>query len=382
MDVQETPTAIDRPLPAAAADGEAMDVSDIVATEATAKKSAQQCFDSDTDAAQLAEYDLLLLNRPAFILDKFLVRMPDTFYRFWQFCSDVRPDDPSGALVPLGLLLVGPFDVLAGRFDGLAPREPAAYLRHCRYFYDPPEFQTVLAGTGGKRDGLHYGYWRDDPQAPDANAPAAVLVAQTDADRGCAVRLIGTNLFAAVLHHLDKEVRLSPFELAGVTSLRKKLRQFCESNSIAVDDQSLSSVLRERNAKVVVPTLHAAGLVVPLDRRTRVGYRPLSAEPAQLREWLRRLDDPEDGDTDAVFALVMERVQPVLTAALIAVDESDFGTAIELGVELFGHGSVRLHSVAMQMLATGYAMVRRPQLIAIVKAHLAQRRRGTDVSIL
>lgn len=358
---------------------------DVDGTATAAKKPAQQCFDSDTDAAQLAEYGRLLLDRPAFILDKFLVRMPATFYQFWQFCTGVQPADPAAALQPLGLRLVGPFDVLAGSFDGLAPREPAAYLRHCRYFYDPPEFQTVLASVGGKRDGLHYGYWRDDPQVADADEPGAVLVAQTDADRGCAVRLIGTNLFAAVLHHMEKEVRLSPFEQTAANAVRTKLRQYCESNGIAVDEQgsaTASAVLRQRSAKVVVPTLHTAGLVVPLDRQTSVGYRPLSVPPKQLREWLHRLDDPEDGDSAAVFTLVMERVQPLLTAASIAVDESDFGTAIELGVELFGHGSPRLHAVAMQMLATGYAMVRRPQLIAIVKAHLAERRRGNDVSIL
>lgn len=118
---------------------------------------------------------------------------------------------------------------------------------------------------------------------------------------------------------------------------------------------------------------------------------------ADLKKILSRLDDPEDGGSEAVLELVMEKLQPLITAANIAVDESDFGNSIELGIDLFCSGSPRLHAIAMQLLATGYSMVHRPQLIAILKvrqhdvimyvfvlirrvyylqAHLSQRKRG------
>lgn len=337
----------------------------------------QQCFDSDNDQALRAEYANLLRDRPAFILDKFLVHMPTDFYAFWDFCTVLQPANPAAALERYQLRLVGPFDVLAGHFDGLAPREPADYLRHWRFFYDPPEFQTVLATAGGKRDGLHYGYWRDDPQL---TGDEAVLVARTDCDRGCEVQLMAENLFAAVLQHLETEVKLTPFDKPHADALQKKLRAFAEERGIRLD--GLSSRLRQRNLTVVTRTFHTAGLVVAVDRQSDVGYRPMAETPAVLRKMLARLDDPEDGNEDGVVARVMEKVQPLVTAANIAVDESDFGTAIELGVDFFCHGSKRLHGLAMQLLATGYAMVQRPQLIAIVKAHLSQRRQGKDVSIL
>lgn len=67
----------------------------------------------------------------------------------------------SGAFDEWSVDLVGPFDVLAGRFDGATGLTAEDFLRHWRYFYDPPEFQTVarMVGSAGK-DGLHFGYLR------------------------------------------------------------------------------------------------------------------------------------------------------------------------------------------------------------------------------
>lgn len=59
-------------------------------------------------------------------------------------CSELNPDNPREALAPLlGYRLVGPFDALAlkGVID---PNDKKAFNLHYRYFYDPPEFQTVL----------------------------------------------------------------------------------------------------------------------------------------------------------------------------------------------------------------------------------------------
>lgn len=375
----------------------AVDVSQKTATDEPACKkptlvsprAPQQCFDSDNDQTLRDEYARLIVDRPAFIRDKFLVTMPADFYAFWDFCSLENPAAPLDALKELQLRLVGPFDVLAGRFDGITPREPAEYLRHWRFFYDPPEFQTVLVCTG-KRDGLHYGYWRDDPQctydepANTANAATAnVLMAQTDCDQGCAVQLVAENIFTAVIRHIDN-MAMTPFLKSHAVAVRQKLLSFGRSAGVRVMEppDAMATRLRSRNASVVTRTFHTAGLVLQIDRQTQVGYRPLLETPQALRKILTRLDDVEDGSDDAVVALVMEKLQPMVTAANIAVDESDFGTAIELGVNFFCHGSHRLHGLAMQLLVTGYTMVRRPQLLAIVKAHLSKRQHGKNMSIL
>lgn len=67
----------------------------------------------------------------------------------------------------------------------------------------------------------------------------------------------------------------------------------------------------------------------------------------------------------------------------IACDECDFGNAIELGLDLFCFGAPELHPAAQRLLETGYAMVGKPQFGIILKAHLANRRKGhQNLSIL
>ena len=55
----------------------------------------------------------------------------------------------------VGLELVGPYHVLAGRLKGVPWNK---CVLHYRYFYDPPEFLTVLKGEA--ESGLHIGYFR------------------------------------------------------------------------------------------------------------------------------------------------------------------------------------------------------------------------------
>ena len=66
----------------------------------------------------------------------------------------------TAALAPaLKLHLVGPFDVLAGKFH--VPRRANGApncLLHYRYYYDPPELMTVLKGEDDTL--FHMGYFR------------------------------------------------------------------------------------------------------------------------------------------------------------------------------------------------------------------------------
>ena len=59
----------------------------------------------------------------------------------------------------LGLQLVGPYDVLAGLCVKKNGRgKTPCYLTHWRYYYDPPEFLTVLRGDDETQ--FHMGYFR------------------------------------------------------------------------------------------------------------------------------------------------------------------------------------------------------------------------------
>lgn len=57
----------------------------------------------------------------------------------------------------LDLKLVGPFEILAGAHKASQNSEPNFHL-HWRFFYDPPEFQTVLLGNQDTQH--HIGYYR------------------------------------------------------------------------------------------------------------------------------------------------------------------------------------------------------------------------------
>ena len=57
----------------------------------------------------------------------------------------------------LDLKLVGPFEILAGAHKAAQNSEPNFHL-HWRFFYDPPEFQTILLGNQATQH--HIGYYR------------------------------------------------------------------------------------------------------------------------------------------------------------------------------------------------------------------------------
>lgn len=97
--------------------------------------------------AQRVEYQKLLDTPAQFIHSKLLVKMPNDFFEFWSFCvANAKADSkPENLFSKFGLRLVGPFDVLAKKFHNIEPFEPGDYLRHWRFFYDPPEFQVSFA---------------------------------------------------------------------------------------------------------------------------------------------------------------------------------------------------------------------------------------------
>lgn len=90
---------------------------------------------------------------------------------------------------------------LAEAFSALEPgRETSAYdpLRLSRYRLDPPEFLTVLHGPV---DGLHWGYYVDDP------ADADFAVASYYHSDTFELRTVGYTLFDALRAHLEQTHR-------------------------------------------------------------------------------------------------------------------------------------------------------------------------------
>ncbi|XP_059619600.1 histone PARylation factor 1-like [Phlebotomus argentipes] len=317
--------------------------------------------------SQMQEYKQLLSDPKLFFKYKFCVDMPEDFYSFWEFCKSQTKEGgkPECVFEQVGIQLVGPFDYMAGKFHDAPLREPGDYFRHWRFFYDPPEFQTVMV----KKDtGIHYGYWRDVPFAQQC------FLARNDAAKGCQFSIIDTNIFNALKHFLDKDADVTPFNQVKVGALKKSLQGWVVDHGLEVTNAA--ELMKERQKKLVCRTFHTAGLVVPVDPKTKVGYRPLMETDADLKNILSKLN------SGSSIQSLMEELQPVITAATIAVDEGDYGTSIELAMDFFCHGSPDLHNFIRHLSVVGYTEAGQPQFLAILKAQLDNRRKGFKLSIL
>lgn len=119
-----------------------------------------------------------------------------------------------------------------------------------------------------EKSGVHYGYWRDVPKDNEN-----CLLARNDVDKGCDISFLADNMFSAVKYFLDKDAVLTPFNRAAAGSIKTAMDDFAKANNVNLD--TFSSKLKARNLKVVTKTFHKAGLVVPVDKVTDVGYRSL-----------------------------------------------------------------------------------------------------------
>ncbi|KPP65260.1 hypothetical protein Z043_116338 [Scleropages formosus] len=187
------------------------------------------------------------------------LRMPPDFYHLWEFCGRRNPQSPQGRRrAPLS-----------------HPRPPCNrepnYFLHWRYFYDPPELQTVLVVLGESQQ--HLGYYRDSPD----DLPA--FIGENEAAKGCQITQMGDNVFAAVLLLLERRRRrrrrrepAGRKHNASLLPLEEELRTAAKALGYSLEQKSKGMKLRAK--KVVAPTFHGAGIVVPVDKND-VGYREL-----------------------------------------------------------------------------------------------------------
>ncbi|XP_035920027.1 histone PARylation factor 1-like isoform X1 [Anopheles stephensi] len=330
-------------------------------------------YDPQIEYSKQAEYKELCEDPRKFIKHKFLVEMAPCFDSLWEFCTaqgakaNTKPED---VFLPFGLLLVGPYDALAGKFKDVKIHEPGDYLRHWRFYFDPPEFQTVFIQKG---TGMHYGYWRDSPDDVDG------LVACNDVKKGCEFKIVGENLFDGLLHYLENVVTVTPFNKSKILDMKKQINDWAQQKGIRL---KASDKQQARNKLVVCKTFHKVGLVVPYDRKQDVGYRPLLESDAKLRRILSKFDKLDRSANMDQYQEAMKELQPIITAANLAVDECDFGTMLELALDLFCSGAKSLTEVMKPLFFTGYSMAKRPQYIAIIKSHLDKRSEGICLDLL
>jgi hypothetical protein len=284
--------------------------------------------------------------------------LPEDFFAFWDFASRLQPLEPLTALAGvLGAHLVGPFEVMAGRFDGRRPRY--SILLHWRYYNDPPEFFTVLAGGG---DGLHWGYYLDDPTA-GAGCVAAYYAADV-----FELSPEGDTLFEAVRLLLEETYggcqldrgyfpdRAPELEdtLRAVDALRPILCRYGTGDRPEAGHAYVEKYqgTASRNERVTAETQEGLGVVVPPGT-----YRTLSVSGRKLWARLRRDDNPRD--------LVEE--------AMAALREGFPATALKLGKDLWAAGGEHQTMYAYELLEAAYAALGRDVLRGVLREHRAHR---------
>uniref|UniRef100_A0A8C5MUU2 Histone PARylation factor 1 n=1 Tax=Leptobrachium leishanense TaxID=445787 RepID=A0A8C5MUU2_9ANUR len=288
--------------------------------------------------------------------------MPEDFYHLWAFCTDIDPKAPCDALKHiLGLQLVGPYDILHGKHKMDKKGLDINYNLHWRFFYDPPEFQTVIVEDS--RTQFHMGYFRDSPEE------LPVFVGANEASKGCHITQLGDNLFAALKQFASKKLK-EVTDKGASTALKQlldKLTAAAEALGYSLDQKS--AAMKRREKKVVTKSFHGAGLVVPVDKND-VGYRELPETDANLKRICKNIAEAPNDDTRMkAFAPIQE----MFTFVQFANDECDYGMGYELGIDLFCYGSHYFHKITGQLLPLAYKLLKRNLFAEIIESHLANR---------
>ncbi|XP_041789955.1 histone PARylation factor 1 [Chelmon rostratus] len=296
------------------------------------------------------------------MMQLYKLQMPEDLYHFWDFCKELCPDSPCGALKDtLGLQLVGPFDILAGAHKNCKNPQPNFHL-HWRYYYDPPEFQTILLGSEDSQH--HIGYYRDTPDSLPS------FVGENEAKKGFTITQMGDNVFAAVLLYLlrrRKEKGGKKAATEALESLEAQLKDRAETLGLSLEQKTKG--MKQRDKKVVTKTFHGAGIVVPVDKND-VGYRELPETDAGLKKICKAIAEARN-DEERVKAF--GPLQEMITFVQFANDECDYGMGYELGIDLFCFGSHYFHKVVKQLLPMAYSLLKRNLFGEILEAHLSSR---------
>lgn len=146
----------------------------------------------------------------------------------------------------------------------------------------------------------------------------------------CHFDIVGTSLFHILQNQLDKcnTSRASDPVKIQLQSLKDKLKAYTECYLLT--KLSKKQLEQKRSREIVATTLHGLGIVVPVNAKNEIGFRELPIQDVKLRSLLNRL---AEGDAKAQTSLA-----ELMTRTSIATDECDFGTGLQLGLDLFTVG--------------------------------------------
>ena len=156
--------------------------------------------------------------------------------------------------------------------------------------------------------------------------------------------------------------------------IESKLKGFCDVNKI---DLKANSKLKFRKTKINAKTFNNFGFVVPYNKKTEVGYRPLPLTDSNLKKLLNTILKVDSETRNECKSLV--ELQEIIQLVSYANDECDFGMGLELGIDLFCSGDPFFHKSALHLLSMAYDLLKRETFSRIMRAHLQNRRKGYNL---
>lgn len=304
---------------------------------------------------------------------------PLDFFRMYECMARLSPNDPLTAFSVVGLLAVGPFEELhkMKRFDGYLPDPECQMKLHMqhRFYFDPPEFQTLFISN---KDTFHLGYYRIAPdQMP------AFLVGNEGTNK--IVTSEGSNLLAGFKNYIWMKQRES--SRTGASNLKKvydEIAKFTEERP-DVNSSRINDELIKKSFQAESKSAHAMGIIVPWDYHSGKILQQRVKRKAGYGHIGYSLDEIETMFSNVVNCIDdfsrAKALKPFETLALRITDQDDGRVdaailGLELGMDLFSYGAEPLHDLCQKVLCFAYRLLSRNMWADILERHLHDRRRN------
>ncbi|CAF0711664.1 unnamed protein product [Brachionus calyciflorus] len=292
------------------------------------------------------------------------MEMPEDFYEFFEFCKSINNSDPKNALKDIDIELTGIYDLIINGYK-------LNYSTHARYFYDPPEFQTILKVKKSPTH-LHFGYYRDDP----SELPNFVGINEPKLD--CKILCKGDNLFAAINWYLEELISGRNYKTNSsqedLKLIKTKFDEWCDRLKVSKSfSLSLKSPkIKSRDKKINATIFNTAGIVVPVDSKG-FGYRDIPESYEKQKSLFKFFCDSSE-DIQRKKETASERIQEIVTLIQFANDETDYGMGLEFGLNMFCFGDLALHKFIKIVLPVCYELLGRSLYSEILLEHLKNRK--------
>ena len=137
--------------------------------------------------------------------------------------------------------------------------------------------------------------------------------------------------------------------------------------------------MKARDKNKLSATFHGAGLVVPYNKKTEVGYREIPETTQSLKKILNDIVETQNSNDNKAKNVAFDKLQELVTNVQFANDEGDPGMGLELGINAYLYCSKPLDSTVKHLLSVAYELLGRDFYSTIISAHLHRRHSDTDM---